>query len=202
MSISDLHRAEIRRLFFGEHWRVGTIANHLGLHHDTVRRVVGVDVFTAPGRPRPSVVDPYVDFMRETLKEYPKLTGSRLADMMRARWYKGSTIQVRRRIRRDGLRPRPRSEAFFIRKVFPGEEAQVDWGYFGQIRVGNTMRKLWLLVVVLSWSRAFDVYFSLDQTVSAVLRGHVAAFSHFGGPARRCLYDNMKTVVIERVGDA
>lgn len=202
MSISDWHRAEIRRLFFGEHWRIGTIANHLGLHRDTVGDVVDVNSFTRPGRPRPSALDPYVEFMRETLQQYPKLTGTRLTDMLRARGYTGSAVQVRRRIRRDGLRPRPRSEAFFIRKLLPGEEAQVDWGYFGQIRVGRAVRKLWLLVIVLSWSRAFEVYFSLDQTVSAVLRGHLAAFSHFGGQARRCLYDNMKTVVIERVGDA
>jgi DNA replication protein DnaC len=30
--------AEIRRLFFGEHWKVGTIAAQLGLHHETVRQ--------------------------------------------------------------------------------------------------------------------------------------------------------------------
>ena len=32
--------ARIRRLFFGEHWKVGTIAEELGIHHDTVRRVL------------------------------------------------------------------------------------------------------------------------------------------------------------------
>ncbi len=31
-------RAEIRRLFHAEHWRIGTIARQLGLHRDTVRR--------------------------------------------------------------------------------------------------------------------------------------------------------------------
>jgi transposase len=202
MSISDMHRAEIRRLFFGEHWKVGTIANHLGIHDDTVRRTIDTNSFSTPGRPRPSMLDPYIEFVEDTLKQYPKLTATRLHDMLRPRGFQGSAAQLRSRIRKLNLRPKPRSEAFFRLKVFPGEQAQVDWGYFGQIRVGTTMRKLWFFVIVLSWSRAFDVYFSLDQSTPAVLRGHLAGFAHFGGVPRRILYDNMKTVVIERVGDA
>ena len=32
--------AEIRRLYFGEHWKVGTMAAALGVHHDTVRAAI------------------------------------------------------------------------------------------------------------------------------------------------------------------
>ena len=202
MSISDWHRAEIRRLFFGEHWKVAAIAAHLGLHDDTIKRVINIDSFSPPGRPRPSALDPYVEFIRDTLLQYPKLTATRLHAMLVLRGSKVSAIQVRRRIIKDRLRPKPRSEAFFHLKTLPGEQAQVDWGYFGQIRVGKALRKLWFFVIVLSWSRAFNVYFSLDQTAAAVLRGHVKGFRYFGGASRNVLYDNMKTVVIERVGDA
>ena len=34
--------AEIRRLYYAEHWKVGTIASELGLHHTTVNRAVGL----------------------------------------------------------------------------------------------------------------------------------------------------------------
>jgi transposase len=34
------------------------------------------------------------------------------------------------------------------------------------------------------------------------LRGHVAAFSHFNGVPRVCLYDNLKSAVLERRGEA
>jgi hypothetical protein len=34
--------AEIARLFAVEHWKVGTIAAQLGVHHDVVRRVLGL----------------------------------------------------------------------------------------------------------------------------------------------------------------
>ena len=32
--------ARIRRLFYAEHWKVGTIAAELGVHHDAVRRAI------------------------------------------------------------------------------------------------------------------------------------------------------------------
>ena len=35
--ITEAQRAEIRRLFYAEHWRIGTIASELGLHTTTVR---------------------------------------------------------------------------------------------------------------------------------------------------------------------
>ena len=70
--ITPAQRAEIRRLFYGEHWKVGTIAAQLGLHHETVRAAVERE--TAGVRPslcRPSILDPYLPFIRDTLAQYP-----------------------------------------------------------------------------------------------------------------------------------
>ena len=200
--ISSEMRARIRRLFYGEHWKVGTIAEQLGVHHETVKRAIEVDRLVSRGTARPSDLDPYVSFIRETLEQYPRLTGTRLHEMLRLRGYEGSVGQVRRRIRQLGLRPKPSSEAFFRLRVMPGEQAQADWAHFGTIRMGLFERPLFAFVMVLSWSRAVHVYFSLDQTMPSVVRGHVEAFQAFGGCARQILYDNMKTVVLERMGDA
>ena len=38
--------------------------------------------------------------------------------------------------------------------------------------------------------------------MDSFLRGHVLAFAAFGGVARVLLYDNLKSAVLERVGDA
>ena len=38
--ITPAQRAEIRRLYFSEQWKVGTIAAQLGLHRETVRAAV------------------------------------------------------------------------------------------------------------------------------------------------------------------
>lgn len=198
----DERDAEIRRLFFGEHWPIGTIVEQLGVHRDVVTRVVEPDTFASVGMARPSALDPYVPFMRETLSRFPRLTSTRLHRMLAERGYAGSVVQVRRRVRAEGLRKPGRPEAFFELRKLPGEEGQVDWMHIGRVSVAGELRAVSALVIVLSWSRATWVHFALDQKVESVLRGHVAAFEHFGGVPRRLLYDNMKTVVIERRGDA
>jgi hypothetical protein len=66
--------AEIVRLYYAEHWPVGTIATQLEAHVDQVRRVLGLDEPRAPSAPRPRVIDPYRPFIDEQLRRYP--TGS------------------------------------------------------------------------------------------------------------------------------
>ena len=62
--ISAELRAEIRRLFYAEHWKVGTIATALGVHADTVRRAIEVERFqSAVARPRSTKLDPYLPFV-------------------------------------------------------------------------------------------------------------------------------------------
>ena len=124
----------IRHLFFAEHWKVETIATDLGLHHDTVKLALYGGPRPVPP-PRPSALDPYIEFMRETLKEHPRLTATRLHRMLYERGYKGSARQVRRRV--STIRPRRSAEAFLRRRTFAGEEGQTDWGSFGRIRIGR-----------------------------------------------------------------
>lgn len=198
--LSDSLVAEIRRLFYAEHWRVGTIAAELGTHHESVRRAIGLDGFVSRSSVRPSALDPYIDFIRDTLRDHPRLRATRLLQMIQARGYKGSATQLRRRIRQLDLRPR-RTEAFLRLSMADGEQAQVDWAHIGTIPVGAHDRPLYAFVMVLSSSRAAYVDVSFDMTAASVVRGHVRAFEHFGGVPRACLYDNMKTVVAERIGD-
>jgi transposase len=199
MIAPDLH-AQIRRLFYAEHWPVNTIAAQLGVHHDTVRRAVESERFIRPGiQVRPSALDPFKAFIQATLEQYPRLRATRLWAMVRERGYPGSVIQVQRYVRT--VRPAARAEAFLRLDTLPGEQAQVDWGNFGQFRVGSTTRILSCFVLVLSWSRACYARFALDQTLESFLRGHVDAFAALQGVPRTILYDNLKSVVLERMGD-
>jgi transposase len=194
-------RAEIRRLFYAEHWRIGTIAQALKVHADTVRNAIEAPRFVAPhGRPRPTKLDPYLPFMRETLERYPRLRATRLYWMVKERGYVGSVGQVRRMVGR--LRPAPPAEAYLRLSVMPGEQAQVDWGCFGTIGTGKGKRPLSAFVMVLSWSRAIHALFTLDQTLESFVRGHIEAFEALGGVPRVLLYDNLKSAVLERRGDA
>ena len=67
--IDDATRAEVRRLFFAEHWKIGTIAAQHGLHHGTVKAALGlVDPPKTKGTSRPTKIDAYVPFIRDTLQ--------------------------------------------------------------------------------------------------------------------------------------
>jgi transposase len=198
--ITEEIRVRIRRLFFAEHWKVGTIAAELGVHRDTVACAVDTSRFrNCRFRGEALILDPYRDFVRATLEQYPRLRATRLYDMLRARGYEGSVFPLRRYVRL--IRPVPIQEAFFRLSTLPGEEAQVDWGSFGKIRVSNAERALSCFVMVLSWSRATFARFTLDQTLESFLRCHVEAFETFRGVPRAALYDNLKSVVLERQGD-
>ena len=199
MIAPELH-AQIRRLFYAEHWRIDTIATQLGVHHDTVRGAVESERFLRSGAQiRPSALDPYKAFIVATLEQYPRLRATRLWTMVRDRGYPGSAIQVQRYVRT--VRPAARAEAYLRLDTLAGEQAQVDWGNFGPIRVGSATRSLSCFVLVLSWSRACYARFALDQTLESFLRGHVEAFAALQGIPRTILYDNLKSVVLERVGD-
>jgi transposase len=192
--------ARIRRLFFAEHWKVGTIAAELGVHHDTVERAIESDRFVRTQRQlRPSLLDPFKPFIDETLDKHPKLRATRILEMVRSRGYLGGYGPVRGYV--GSVRPAARAEAFLKLTTLPGEQAQVDWGHFGKIQVGAATRSLSCFVLVLSWSRAMYARFTLDQTLETFLRGHALAFETLAGVPRRILYDNLKSVVVERVGE-
>jgi transposase len=190
--------ARIRQLYYGEHWRVGTIAAELGLHHGTVERVLR-DQTQAKSAPRPSRFDPYVDFTRELLERYPRLRATRLWQMLRERGCTLSVRQVRDKVRQ--LRPAPR-EAFLVRRVFPAEEAQVDWASFGHVTIGAARRALSAFVLTLTYSRWIFLRFFLDQSLENFLRGHVYAFADLRGGLRHLIYDNLRSAVAQRHGAA
>src|SRR5579863_10277759 len=166
-------RVQIRRYFYAEHWKIGTIAQALNVHLDTVRRAIEVERFQHAEPLRPSIVDPYLPFVRQVLEQHPRLRATRLYQMIRDRGYSGSVEQLRRTVAR--LRPQPH-EAFLRLQVFPAEQAQVDWAYSGSVIVGRAKRQLSCFVITLSWSRALYLEFYFDQTTENFLRGHVRAF--------------------------
>ena len=199
--ITPAQRAEIRRLFYGEHWKVGTIAAQLGLHRETVRAAVERE--TAGVRPslcRPSILDPYLPFIRDTLAQYPRLRATRIHEMVRQRGYAGSVFPVRRLVRR--LRPESGRAVYRRVVTLVGEQAQVDWGSFGKVHIGQGTRTVSGFVMVLGYSRALAALFTLDQTLESFLRGHVDAFEALGGAARNLVYDNLRSAVLDRRGAA
>ena len=62
-----------------------------------------------------------------------------------------------------------RAPAFLTLHFAPGECAQVDWGHYGSVNVGNTRRRLSFFVMVLCYSRLMYVEFTVSQTMETTL---------------------------------
>ncbi|HKU14435.1 MAG TPA: IS21 family transposase [Steroidobacteraceae bacterium] len=201
MTISADLVAQILRLYHVEKWRRNTIARQLHVHHTTVSRVlaqVGLPLHGKP--PRGTLIDPYLPFVRQTLEKFPSLTASRLYEMVRERGYRGSPHHFRHLVSLH--RPRRPAEAFLRLRTLPGEQAQVDWGHFGHLEIGRARRPLMAFVMVLSYSRDIYLRFFLDARMENFLRGHIGAFNTWCGLPKVLLYDNLKSAVLERQGDA
>jgi transposase len=193
--------AQILRLYTVERWRVGTIARQLHVHRDAVRRVLaGNEAPVHRSALRPSRIDPYRPFIAQTLARFPTLSAARLYVMVGERGYTGGASHFRFLV--AGLRPRPPAEAYLRLRTLAGEQAQVDWGHFGHLQVGRARRPLMAFVMVLSHSRMIFLRFFLDARIDSFLRGHVEAFTAFDGLSRVVLYDNLKSAVLERHGQA
>src|SRR5262249_23145157 len=170
----------------------------LGIHKDAVRHAIESDRFHRGQTLRPSILDPYLEFVRQILNQHPRLRATRIYQMIRERGYTGSVVQLRRAVAR--LRP-PARAAFLRLHTFPAEQAQVDWAHFGQVAVGRAKRALSCFVMTLSYSRALYLEFFFDQTMENFLRGHVHAFQDWVGQPRVILYDNLRSAVLERRGN-
>lgn len=200
MAIPPETTAQILRLYHAEKWRCGTIARQLAVHHSTVRRVLAQAGLPAIASQRAAQIDAYLPFIVQTLEKYPMLTASRLYGMVRERGYVGGADYFRHLIARH--RPRRRIEAYLRLRTLPGEQCQCDWASFSHLTVGRARRPLMAFVMVLSWSRRIFLRFFLNARMENFLRGHVEAFQAFSGCSRVVEYDNLKSAVLERHGQA
>ena len=201
MTIPPEIEAQILRYYHAEHWRIGTIAKQLRVHRDTVTRVLNQADLPGPEKlPRPSKIEPYLPFILETLAKFPTLRASRLHAMVQERGYRGGQSRFRHIIACH--RPRPPAEAYLRLRTLPGEQAQIDWAHFGHLVIGRARRPLMAFVAVLSFSRQIFLRFFLDARMENFLRGHVDAFAAWNAVPRVILYDNLRSAVLERRGDA
>lgn len=93
----------------------------------------------------------------------------------------------------------PRGQGAVVRvEVPPGSEAQVDFGYAGlsvDPRSG-AVRKTWVFVMVLAFSRHLYAELVFDQRIATWLLCHQHAFAFFGGVPERVVPDNLKAAVV------
>lgn len=178
---------------------VSAISERTGHDRKTVRKYIERGLLAPqykPREPRPTVVRPFEDYLRERVGAWPQLTGARLLREIRELGYRGGKTALNDFLRK--VRPPP-APVFEVRFETPaGRQAQVD---FAEFRVEfadepGLERKVWLFAMVLGHSRYLWAQYVLHQDLPTVLRCHMEAFEHFGGVPREILYDRMKTAVL------
>ena len=173
-----------------------SIARALGLHVQTVRKIIH------QMSPRPykrlkseeNVLSPYRDYVLRRLAAVGYCAQS-IFEEIQARGYPGSYDMVKRFI--SPLRAEASIEATVRFETPPGRQGQADWGQCWTT-LGGKQTKIHLFVLTLGYSRRMYAEATRDEKLPAFLHGHEAAFAHLGGIPHEIVYDNLKSVVLNR----
>lgn len=172
------------------------IARTLGISRNTVSKVIksderGEEQLTK--KPYPSMLDEFREFIEIQLNK--GLSRQRIyQDLVREYNFKGSYTAVKDYSRKLLSTTQ---KAYMVLTSLPGEEAQVDYGYIGTIKVNGKPRKAWVFIMALSYSRYMYVSIVFDQSVKSFIQSHVDAFQFFGGVPETVKIDNLKAAVVE-----
>lgn len=185
LEILSKHGAGIREL-----------AKATGHSRNTVRRYLRGGELAGKrkaGPKRAEKLDPFKDYIVARVKAAApdRIPATVLCREIRERGYAGGETRVKQFVR--GLVPAVAAEPVVRFETEPGQQMQADWA-----SVGRGGDKLKVFIATLGWSRAAYVEFCEDEKVETLIACHENALRFFGGVPREVLYDNMRTVVLER----
>ena len=194
----------LRHKVLNEGQSIRRVARELNLSRNTVAKYLEQpEPVRKCGRPRGRPVwEAVKPRLEELVAEWePRTTGKQRITATRLyRQLKLEGCQVGRTLVGAYWRERRRQRAeVYVPLINRPGEAQVDF-FEVVVEVGGERRKVWKFLLRLMYSgREFAwLYERCDQL--AFLDGHVRAFAHLGGVARRCVYDNLKLAVRKLVG--
>jgi transposase len=174
---------------------IRAIARELGISRNTVRRYLRDREVPryGPRAVRPTKLDPFKGYLegRIAAAKPQWIPASVLFEEVKAGGYSGGIAQLRRFV--ASLKPAVSVEPMVRFETEPGVQMQMD---FMVLRRGG--EALSAFVATLGYSRFSYVEFVTNEQIETLLLCHEHAFAYFGGIPKQVLYDNMKTVVLER----
>jgi transposase len=180
-------------------WKDRKIARKLRISRPTVRRYLQNPEPLKRKISRASKLDPYRGRIKELLEQDPEVKATVVLQRIEEQGFDGKITIVRDYLR--GLRGQQKFAIPFIRfESAPGKQMQVDWGHFGSLAYGDTLRRLYALAVIESYSRAAYVEFTHSQNQQSLHQALLNAFNYLGGSPEEMVVDNMVTAVVERQG--
>ncbi len=144
--------------------------------------------------PRERKIDRYLDQIKQLLERYPKITGVRIMEEIKAAGYDGGITQLRETVSK--LRPKPKREPIIRFNTAPGRQGQMDWSFYNLTYSDGKREMVCCFAYYLKYSRRFYVDFCLKRNFHSMIRRHRDAFEYFGGVPQECLYDGERTVLL------
>ena len=175
---------------------IRSLSRSTGLSRNTVRRYLRNGEGAATRQPapkRPEKLDPYKQYIVERMAAAAPdvIPATVLMREIQGQGYAGGYSRLKVFVR--GLVPVAKPDPVVRFETEPGQQMQADWA-----TVGKGAGKLKVFIATLGWSRETYVEFCDDEQVETLIACHENAFLSFGGVPMEVLYDNMKTVVLER----
>ena len=171
------------------------ISRQTGYSINTVRKYVYVvePPVYKKREPGPSKLDAYKLYLQNRVKEASPLwiPATVLYQEILSQGYAGKISLLRHYLR--SLKPEIKETPIVRFETPAGFQMQVDWAEF---RRGG--QRLCAFIATLGYSRMSYVEFVENEKLETLLRCHENAFLYFGGVPKQILYDNMRTVIVER----
>lgn len=188
----------IMRNLYQQGMKKTAIARYLGINRKTVAN--NLKKPTTPKYHRKALaskLDNYKPYIKSQLEKYD-ITAQKLYQQIQKQGYNGKYVLLANFVKSEKKELKKKAVLRF--ETLPGEQAQVDWGYFGQFY--DQREKRWIALncffMILGYSRTLYIEFFQRADLINFLKGHNHAFKYFGGYSREILYDNLKSVVIKR----
>ncbi len=198
------------------------IARISGRARDTVRRYVTAarELGLEPGGPDPTdeqlakltelnlstparvaapaadALGPHADRIKRWLQE-DRLQLTRIHELLCQRGVSVSYSSLRRFCDRQGLRAKRDLSTVRMADPGPGQVAELDFGRLGRIfdRGADRHRTIWVLVLVMAYSRHMFVWPLYRQRLEDVVQGLERAWGYFGGVPQFLVIDNFPAAV-------
>jgi transposase len=196
----------IRTLYLRQNRSQREISRLLGVSRNTVRKYVKGEVIPPEEKniERKSslnqAVEPYIMKCLEKNKKQPKkqrMNAKHIWDYLcKEKGFKIGKSTVRRYVREIKAK---HPEIFIPLSFEPGEAIQIDWGE-SPVYMRGKKRKVHYFCAVLPFSYGINVTVYPDSTMESFYMGHIKAFEFFKGVPLKCIYDNLKTAVLQGGG--
>lgn len=174
------------------------IARKLGIARNTVTRYANKPENYIPiieRNPVDTSVDKYLPYIAKMLqtakKENVHIPTTVIYEEIKTLGYDRSLRWLQTNISRHELREKAQEEELVRFETNPGVQMQVDWIEFPKDNLSA-------FVATMGYSRASYVEYVSDEKIETLIQCHLNAFAYFGGVPKEGLYDNMKTVIIQR----